>query len=250
MQADSMQTVWERQYGPEVDSALKDTNLFRLEVNAILREMDVRVSGSKPLKILEIGCGTGALLEAVGERFADQKRDVLLHGVDFASTAIDKAKTRQLPNCEFYCSDVLRFLEKRSKQYDVVVSQRVVMALMDRQEQRALLQAIKDCLSDTGVALLSECFAGKFNEFNAARAILGLPPLEKVWHSLHLEEADVRSVFRQVSFNDFCSTYMLVTRIIYPYFEEPKHNQPIHDFASALPQAGSLGFLRLAVAHP
>lgn len=249
METESMQAVWERQYVPGVDSALKDKNLFQLEVNAIVREIDRNAHSRKDLKILEIGCGTGALLETLRKHFMDGNRNAALQGVDFARTAIATAESRGLPNCQFYCSDVLEFLQNRVNQYDVVVSQRAVMAVMDRDDQRTLLLRIKRSLSEGGVALLSECFANKFEELNVARALMGLAPIEKVWHSLHLEESDLHNTFSTVSFNDFCSTYMLITRVIYPYFEEPKHNQAIHNLACALPQSGSMGFLRLAIAH-
>lgn len=250
METESMRAVWDKQYGPGVDSALKDRNLFRLEVDAIIREIDRNTSARANLKLLEIGCGTGALLELLSSHFRDHEKFVRLHGVDFATTAIATAEGRRIPNCEVVCDDVLAFLDRKVGEYDIVVSQRAIMALMDRSDQRKLLQRIKRALSNGGVALLSECFADKFDEINGLRSLMGLAPIAKVWHSLHLEQRDLPDIFSAVEFSDFCSTYMLVTRVIYPYFQEPKHNQPIHQLAASLPQTGSIGFLRLAIVKP
>ena len=57
----------------------------------------------------------------------------------------------------------------------------------------------------------------------------------------------LEAVFDSVEYIDFCSTYMIVTRLVYPLFEVPKHNQQIHDVAFRLPNSGSESYLKIAV---
>ena len=58
----SLRQAWEDQYKADTSTALKDTNLFQLEVDALINSIkDYLGSKSKdiPIKILELGCGAG-----------------------------------------------------------------------------------------------------------------------------------------------------------------------------------------------
>jgi hypothetical protein len=70
---------------------------------------------------------------------------------------------------------------------------------------------------------------------------------KKIWHSLYLEENQLFKIFNNVEFDDFCSTYFLVTRVFYPYFQTPQHNQKIHDIVAVMPNFGKNSFLKLAL---
>jgi len=122
------------------------------------------------------------------------------------------------------------------------------MALMEEENHLEVLTAIEASLTDNGVALLSECFAGSFDRFNVLRQSAGLDPIDKVWHSRHLSEKQVEGIFGQIDYVDFCSSYMLATRLIYPLFEEPIHNSKIHTIARNLPNGGDSSYLKIAVA--
>jgi hypothetical protein len=55
----------------------------------------------------------------------------------------------------------------------------------------------------------------------------------------------VRAVFPSLEIIDYSSTYWLITRVVYPYFAEPKHNTALHDFAAGLHQDGPYGLVKL-----
>ena len=110
-----------------------------------------------------------------------------------------------------------------------------------------LLEQINRVLSPAGIGIFSECFHNDLIRFNDLRKQAGLGAIAKVWHSLYLDESMFTDAFTECSFEHFCSTYMLLTRVVYPMFEEPKHNQLIHEIAAKAAEAGDTSFLKIAI---
>jgi hypothetical protein len=108
-----------------------------------------------------------------------------------------------------------------------------------------LLRGLRDLLRPGGVGLLSEGSVQGLNRLNELRADLGVERLEKVWHSRYLDERDIELVFDSMEIVHFAPLYWLITRVVYPYFEEPRHNTPLHRFAARLPQVGDFSPVRL-----
>ena len=72
-------------------------------------------------------------------------------GVDFSSNAISLASSNAVkPN--FFCSDFISFLDAPPA-FDIVVTQRSIMALMEAQEQDQLLKGIRRILQPDGVGI-------------------------------------------------------------------------------------------------
>ena len=243
----NLEAIWDNQYKHNEDTALKDENLFQLEFNAIYSEIFNNLGSRKKIKILELGCGTGFLINKLINKF--NNLDILLDCscVDFSEKAIDSAKKKNIQNVTFYNKDFFDFFEQSYESYDFIITQRSIMAVMDKTKQIKLLDNIKSSLNKVGIGILSECFEEQLLKLNSARAIMGLKEIEKVWHSLYLTNDQLNIVFNNVHFKDFCSTYFFVTRVIYPFFENPLHNQDIHKKAFQLPNSGDFGFLRLAI---
>lgn len=239
--------VWDSQYSGTNITALKDNALYEKECQAIIgRLLEILDKIPNP-KILEIGCGSGELLRRVDVCLRDKISKYELDGVDFSENAISYAKKNSPSHIKFNQNDFLSFFSKTEAKYDVILSQRSIMALMDRESQMLLLESMKSSLTEQGIGIASECFSDSLDAFNKVRKNAGLDIIDKVWHSRYLEEAMFNSVFSKVKFEHFCSTYMLVTRVIYPMFEEPKHNQKIHELASNLPEVGEYSFLKMVV---
>src|SRR5262245_37952025 len=74
--------------------------------------------------ILECGCGDGLLQEKV--RAVSRVR---LMGIDYAQAAIDKAKVREVPDCEFICADYRRFQPR--EQYSLLVFNEAIYYIDD-----------------------------------------------------------------------------------------------------------------------
>lgn len=243
--------VWNNYYATSnKNTAIKDENFFSLEVNAItdnlLNEITSR-NKKKTIHILELGSGTGFLASKVASLLNKNKVKYHYLGIDFSDVGIQKANKRKINDCEFLKDDFIHFLKINQKKFDVIITQRTIMAIMKKKDQQKLLKLIKTSLSHTGCGLLSECSIQALKEIQKIRKLLGVEPLQKVWHSRYLDERLLSTVFLNIKVTDFSSTYWLVTRVIYPFFEKPKHNAKIHEVAAKLTQTGNYGLVKLFV---
>jgi|SRR6185312_2621519 len=243
--------VWDNYYATSnKDTAIKDENFFSLEVTSIkstlLKEISVG-NKNRIMRILELGSGTGYLASQVASLLSKNKIKYNYVGVDFSDVGIQKANKRKIPNCVFLKDDFIHFLKLNKKKFDIIITQRTIMAIMNKKDQQYLLKLIKIALSNTGRGLLSECSVQSLQSLQKIRKLLGIEPLQKVWHSRYLDEKLLAKVFSDIKVIDFSSTYWLVTRAIYPFFEDPKHNSKIHEVAAKLVQSGNYGLVKLFV---
>jgi SAM-dependent methyltransferase len=239
--------VWDEYYGQSADTAIKDRPFFELEVGTLVDRLqeEVQRTASEEISVLELGSGTGFLAERIAERLDAMGVGLRFDGVDFSDVGVRHADDRALPGCAFHRSDFLAFLDEIGTRYDVIVAQRSIMAIMEADDQTRLLELVRDHLTPGGLALLSEGSIQGMQRLNEMRAMLELDPLEKVWHSRYLDEGELGAIFGTVDVEHFAPLYWLITRVIYPYFEEPQHNTPLHRLAATLPQVGDFAPVRL-----
>jgi SAM-dependent methyltransferase len=254
----SLKKIWNEQYDGKNLSALKDKNLFDLEINSIISNIKEKLKTSNlkkkrggGIKILELGCGSGELIKRIDNglsRLDHLELSLEFIGIDFSENAISQAKREASIQKKFICLDFQSYVDSLdNNSIDIVITQRSIMALMDRDLQNKLLLNINRILKCSGVGIFSECFESGLITVNQLRSKFNLNPIEKIWHSLYLEEKQFFRTFNNVKFDDFCSTYFLVTRVIYPFFKTPNHNEKIHDIAAGLPNFGENSFLKLAL---
>jgi hypothetical protein len=117
----------------------------------------------------------------------------------------------------FQAADVLAL--EASPPFDVVTAQRLLINLPTREDQRAALVRLRAHVRDGGALMLGETTLQGYDRTDAYRARYGLPPLERYWHNLYLDESrlgewseagwDVDGV---LGFD----TYMLLSKVVYP----------------------------------
>jgi predicted TPR repeat methyltransferase len=239
--------VWDEYYGESGDTAIKDKPFFDLEVRTLVDRLqrEVKRTGAERVVVLELGSGTGYLAARIAERLAEMDVELRFDGVDFSDVGVGLAAARELPGCTFHRSDFLAFLDATDERYDVIVAQRSIMAIMEADDQTRLLELVRDHLAPGGLALLSEGSIQGMERLNGLRTGLELEPMETVWHSRYLDEREIDTIFGAVETEHFAPLYWLVTRVLYPYFEEPQHDTPLHRFAATLPQVGDFAPVRL-----
>lgn len=241
----SIEETWDNYYSEKTDTAIKDRNFFRLEIEEINSQLRAYLTDRNlaEASILELGCGTGFLIEYLQKELV--AHDLTFHGVDLSSNAIKQAKERAITKTSFSKNDFLSFLDSSTEEFDAIITQRSIMALMESEEQDKMLGFIKSRLKPDGIALLSEGFIENVQEMDKLREKLDLEPIGTVWHSRYLTKKQVQDFLGNAQFIDFSSTYWLVTRVISPYFTEPVHNSKIADFSSQLPQLGNHSTVKL-----
>ncbi len=244
---DELVDVWDKYYTSDEDTAIRDRPFFELEVETIIARVyqHVEAAEAASVRLLELGSGTGFLAERIVERLQPLGRELHYDGVDFSALGVERSNRRELPQCDFHEADFLTFVGAAEEDYDLIITQRSIMALLESEPQTRLLEGIRDLLKPGAVGLLSEGSIQGLDRLNELRAGLGVDRLEKVWHSRYLDERDIELVFGSVEVVHFAPLYWLLTRVVYPYFEEPVHNTPLHEFAATLPQAGDFSPVRL-----
>lgn len=243
--------IWNNHYGRnQSNTILKDKNFFELEINAITKLLlnEVNRMKKKSIRLLELGSGTGFLASRLTHLISSKTNIKYTYiGIDFSKAATRRAKNRKLKGYEFYQKDFFDFLGLNKEKFDFIITQRSIMAIMNPKSQQNLLALIKKSITRTGRGIFSEVTNQSFKKIQNLRKSLGISPLEKVWHSRHLNEEIIRSIFSKVDKVDFSSTYWLITRVIYPYFQEPRHNTQLHNFASKISQTGDYGMVKIFI---
>jgi SAM-dependent methyltransferase len=241
--------TWNDYYADESrDTAIKDDRFFQLETEELVARIVTEATDRATARILELGSATGYVADIVMGA-VPQGIATTYTGVDVSDVACERARARKLPGARFEADDFLSFLGSNENEYDIVVTQRSIMALLSRAEQTELLQGVRRCLSPGGTAVLSEGTQQALDRLNDLRAQAGVEPFARVWHSLYVDEQAIKDAFDHVEVHDFSSLYWLLTRVVYPSFEEPQHNSPFHSFAASLPQVGDFGLVKLFVGH-
>ena len=120
-----------------------------------------------PERILDIGCGTGALAAKLAQRYPGAK----VVGLDLSGPSIETARERhaETGNLEFVAADLLQYPVEAP--FDAVVGDSVLHLI--EAEDRDLLQKLDETLADGGALLVSMPYVCGINDFlNGIRRVL------------------------------------------------------------------------------
>lgn len=165
-------------------STMQDEFIRDNEVRFIIGELRHSLERWAPdASVLELGCGNGYLLSVLETEFPA----VRLHGLEYTPELLALAQSRGLARA------TLRQGDCRGKNFDpesfhAVLTERVLINLMDQADQLAAARQISAALVPGGVYIMVECFEEPMKNLNAARAELLLPPMPPAHHNLYLNE--------------------------------------------------------------
>jgi ubiquinone/menaquinone biosynthesis C-methylase UbiE len=195
--------------------SLEDQHLLNAEIELIKRWIP---QGSK---ILDAGCGEGigTLVYADGARQLD--------AVDFSATRLDMARKRLdgWNNVTFKQVDFLGKDPMLDHDYDVVISQRLLINLPSWEQQSNILSYFMSLLKRNGRLLLLEGSQDGVAQLNLLRELLDLSPIPVRWHNLFLDDLKLQRLMvnhRLIEKSGF-GGYWLLTRGIRPYFDKEPH---------------------------
>ena len=178
------------EHGLDPTSTMADQVTRQREVDAILacvaHVLDHAVEASD---LLEVGCGNGYLLQALRDRFPTLR----LTGAEWSPDMVELAAGRALASCEIRREDV-RALTFPPASFDVIVSERCLINVLDAAEQDEALRELRRVLKPGGYLVLVEAFIDGAVNLNRARGELGLPPIPVPHHNLWFDEARFTSV--------------------------------------------------------
>jgi ubiquinone/menaquinone biosynthesis C-methylase UbiE len=228
-------------------STMLDQTTREMEVEAILACVEYLRRAGKADTLLEAGCGNGYLLKVLREKFPE----IRLHGIDYSPDMVSLATSRSLENCEIQREDV-RALTFPPEAFDVVVSERCLINLLDESDQHRALRELHRVLKPGGHLVLIEAFTDGADNMNRARAELGLPensiPPHNLWFDKPAFLALVETLFEEATANgspelpprNFLSSHYFVSRVLYPSVtkREVLYNTEFVRFFRFLPPQG------------
>lgn len=249
------------QHGLEPTSTMADLVTRQKEINAILEAL---ACINRPgMDVLEIGCGNGYLLEQMRQRFPAYH----LYGLDYSSDMMDLARQRQIPDCRIESGDV-RKLGLIDRHFDIVVSERCLINLLDRADQHRAFTELHRVIMPGGYLVMIEAFMDGLDNLNRAREQLGLPPNKPPEHNLWFRYdelfREIGHLFEPVSLNEvvdpmaiggplpdsnFLSSHYFISRVLYPAITKAPivYNSELVRFFSDMTPRGDYSPIQLYV---
>lgn len=194
--------------------SMYDKHLLNAEIELLRKQIP---AGSK---ILDAGCG-----EAEGTLVYASIPGTTVHAVDFSETRLAKARERLAAQSNVTCKQV-DFLGtyELDRDYDVVVSQRFLINLMEWRLQQAVLLDLASLLKRGGRLLMLEGSRQGVESLNQFRAALELEPIDVKWHNLFFDD-DVLVEFMtqnglKLVVEDGLGSYFMLTRGVRPCLDQ------------------------------
>jgi SAM-dependent methyltransferase len=194
--------------------SMYDKNLLKAEIELII-ELIPHNS-----KILDAGCGEGE-----GTLVYSSISGVVVHAVDFSETRLKKA-TERLAGQQNVIFRKVDFLGDYilDTDYDVIVSQRFLINLLEWEMQKRVIMALMSKLKTGGRLVMLEGSKQGTEALNEFRSLWGLDTIPVKWHNLFFDD-DILTNFMETSNfklikHDGLGTYFLLTRGIRPIFDK------------------------------
>lgn len=174
--------------GLDSSSTMPDQIVRKTEIDTFKKVL--KILATHDSSILEIGCGNGVLLSELcdwGYRNAE--------GVDFVQEFVDLARSRRLP-CKISQGDV-KALKYSDDLFDIVLSERVIINLMDEDDQRKAFEEVHRVLKPGGCLICFEGFVAPLQNLNQARAEFDLSPIPMAKQNLWFSDEFFNSVISE-----------------------------------------------------
>lgn len=197
----------------EVES-MYDKHLLNSEIALLLKRVPAGA------KILDAGCG-----EAEGTLAYSSVPGTTVHAVDFSETRLEKARERLAgrPNVKCKQVDFLGTYEL-DRDYDIVISQRFLINLMEWELQQRVLLDLVSMLKTGGRLLMLEGSKQGVDSLNEFRSAVGLEPIPVKWHNLFFDDHALVDFMKQhgcrLVDEDGLGTYFLLSRGVRPLLDQ------------------------------
>jgi SAM-dependent methyltransferase len=194
--------------------SMYDKHLLNAEIELIRKHIP------EGAKILDAGCG-----EAEGTIVYSSVPGAVVHAVDFSETRLQKARERLEGRSNVTCKQV-DFLGtyQLDDDYDVVVSQRFLINLMEWELQQRVLLDLAAMLKPGGRLLMLEGSRQGVDSLNEFRAAMGLEPIPVKWHNLFFDDGALVGFMGEHQYRlvaeEGLGTYFLLTRGIRPVLDQ------------------------------
>lgn len=237
-----VKAYYETKDGTETYATSHDFNLKELEIGFILESIKDYIKPDSITKILDIGCGNGY----TDIRIAQSVKAEII-GIDFSQELISGAqhlnkrfRDSMLSIPYFNIGDV-RKLSWNAAHFDVIISERCLLNLPDKDTQRSVILEAHRILKKDGIYIMVEGTRNGLRQLNELRVDVGLQPIpdrsESNVSSLKFEEEEIEkflSKYFKIVKKQHFGMYYLISRVVHPllvYPDEPKFDARLNDVA-------------------
>jgi ubiquinone/menaquinone biosynthesis C-methylase UbiE len=233
-----------------------DFNLREVEIEHLSKRL------KDGIKVLDVGCGNGySTLSLASKHQSD------FTGMDFVPEMITAAKElrKEIPTkgrVEFQVGDVTN-IQLPEETFDVVISERCLLNLIDRQQQWQAMRQIAGVLKPGGLYLMLEGTLQGLQKLNAVRQQFGLDSIPEAaqgynWFSNKFDEeellAEASTIYSEHVETQRFGMYFFIARVIHPLLvapENPKYDARINtiaqQIAGQMPNFEDMGHVALFV---
>ncbi|MDA8100059.1 MAG: class I SAM-dependent methyltransferase [Nitrospiraceae bacterium] len=230
--------------GLSKNSTMHDAFIRNKEIEFILSEVQAhRSKRGNSLSILDLGCGNGYLLSVLTEQVDGCK----FTGLEFTDELYQLAISRKLKNTTIIKGDC-RTERMNGEQFDVIISERVLINLLSKDDKVKALDNIRSLLKDQGIYIMVESFDEPLSNLNKARKELLLDETKPAYHNEYFNEEIVKG-FKETGFAElnptypkhYLSSHYFITRVLHeairPEEGAIKNTEFVKFFDVALPPA-------------
>jgi SAM-dependent methyltransferase len=246
--------------GSDPTSGMADQRTRELETNLICDFVDRTIcryreegKDEEELQLIDVGCGNGYTLEVLCGLFPKLK----FAGFEY-TPELRKIAEQRFPDqkVRVFSADVRNPDFAGSLKAHIVICQRVLINLLNSDDQANALDNIVESARPKGYLLFIEAFQSGLDRLNEARAEFDLSSLMPLQHNLYLPDSffsrrpDLRSFDLECGIlSNFLSTHYFVSRVFHPAMlgnrEMKRNSHWVTFFSQALtPAVGAFSPLR------
>jgi 2-polyprenyl-3-methyl-5-hydroxy-6-metoxy-1,4-benzoquinol methylase len=225
------------------NSTMEDQVIRNAEIKFFTMELKNQFPEGN-FSLLDAGCGNGYLLSILRQEFPKAR----LFGLEFTPELWEIASLRKLPKVEIINHDLRKNDWFSKKKFDVIITERVIINILDRKDQYTAIENLAAKLKVGGLYLHSESYRAPLEELNSARRENLLEEVEESYQNLYLKDTFAMNLkqygleaYETVVPENYLSTHFFVSRVFHkmvrPEGGKVKFSRFADFFEKALPPA-------------
>lgn len=208
--------------GDSSSSTMKNEYVRKEETKALLKTIDIYMKkyGKEEISVVDIGCGNGYTLSVLKETWPHNIYFGLEKNDDLRTIACKRLNPQGIKVVE---GDIRDNSPETVIKADVIICQRVIINLLDEEDQKLALRQLSRLVNDQGIIIFIECFNEPLANLNEARSEYELEEILPSYHNRYIdmeifeELGDTFSHFeaQELPPSNFLSSHYYISRVLH-----------------------------------